>query len=136
MYAESYPFMYLTQFIIMFVYFACGLHSNFPCLLRTNKWFRFLTREVSCSLTQHTLSQASQLQVCSVESLPEVVIQGLFFAVQQYGGAPVHDSLRGSLHHQQVARVVGIFRLVDGHLGCKRKLACMSGCQLDNHIWP
>lgn len=75
-----------------------------------------ITREVTCSLTQYTLSQSSQLEVRSIESLPEVVIQGLLFAVEEYGGTAIHDSLRGTLHHQQVARIIGVFCLVDGHL--------------------
>lgn len=53
-------------------------------------------------LTQHSLSQTPQFQVGILESVFQLVVQRLLFAVQQDGGAAVQNPLWGAFHHQQV----------------------------------
>lgn len=64
-------------------------------------------------LTEHTLSQASQFQVSTIEGILEVLVQGVFLAVHEYRATPVQDPLWGALHHQQVAGIIWVFSLVD-----------------------
>lgn len=54
------------------------------------------------TVTQHSLSQTTQFHVGVLERVLHLVIQRLFFALDQNGGAAVQDPLRGSLHHQQM----------------------------------
>ena len=53
-------------------------------------------------LTQDSLSQTSQFQVCVLESVLHLVVQRLLFALHHDGGAAVQNPLRSALHHQQV----------------------------------
>lgn len=64
--------------------------------------------------TEHSLSQAAELQVGVLEGLLHLLIQWLLLALQQYGGAAVQDAFGSTLHHQQVSVVVRVLGLVDG----------------------
>lgn len=72
--------------------------------------------ELRSVLTQHSLSQSSQLHVGILEGLLQLLVHGLLFALQQNGRAAIQDPFGGSLHHQQVAVVIGVLRLVHGEL--------------------
>lgn len=66
--------------------------------------------------TQHPFAKTSQLQVGILEGFFHLLIELLFFALEQDSGAAVQDALRGTLHHQQVAVIIGVLCLVDGEL--------------------
>jgi hypothetical protein len=66
--------------------------------------------------TEHTLSQTAELEVGVVESLLHFLVENLFLAVDEDGVAAVEDTFRGALHDQNLAGVVGVLVLVDGHL--------------------
>ncbi len=75
-----------------------------------------MTSPVLSILTQHSLSQSSQLHVGVLESFLHLFIHRLLLALEQDGAATVQDPLRGSLHHQQVAVVIGILCLMHREL--------------------
>lgn len=68
------------------------------------------------SLTQHSLSQTSQLEVRILERVFHLVIQRLLFALHHDGGAAVQNSLWSSFHHQQVLGLSFAEILVGGKL--------------------
>ena len=68
------------------------------------------------TLTQHSLSEASQLFVGVLEGLLHLLVEGLLLALDQDGGAAVQDPLRGALHHQDGLGLAGGGVLMDGEL--------------------
>lgn len=72
--------------------------------------------------TQHSLSQAPQLQVGVLEGILQLLVQRLLLAVEQDGAAAVQDSLWSTFHHQQVSGLRRVGVLVNGQLerGCHR----------------
>ena len=68
------------------------------------------------TLTQHSLSKASQLFVGVLEGLLHLLVEGLLLALDQDGGAAVQDPLRGALHHQDGLGLAGGGVLMDGEL--------------------
>ena len=72
-------------------------------------------------LTQHSLAQASQLQVGVLEGLLHLLVQGGLLALDQDGGAAVQDPLRRALHHQQVAGLARLVVVMDGELRGRRE---------------
>ena len=77
--------------------------------------------------TQHTLTEAPQLQVGILEGILHLLVQRDLLALHQDGGATVQDALRGPLHHQHVA-LGAVFSLVDGQL--ERGQAVTEGARL------
>ena len=71
-------------------------------------------------LTQHSLSQSSQFQVSVLESVFQLVVQRLLFALQHDAGAAVQNPLRGAFHHQQVLGLSLRCIRVDGKLRAHR----------------
>merc|ERR1719227_84604 len=66
--------------------------------------------------TKHSLSKSSKLHVGSLESVLPFLSEGQFTSINDDGGAPVNNSLRGTLHHKKVSVVVLVLGLVNGHL--------------------
>lgn len=73
-------------------------------------------RAAGRSHTQHSLSEAAQLQVGILKGILQLLIQRLLLAVQEDGAAAVQDPFRSTLHHQQVSGFRRVRVLVDGQL--------------------
>lgn len=67
---------------------------------------------IPCPLTQHSLSQSSQVHVRGLEGFFPLLVQRQLLTLNQDGGAAVQDPLWRSLHHQQVAQVQRVLQLV------------------------
>lgn len=80
----------------------------------------------AAALTQYSLPHAPQLHVGCLESFCLLAVQRLLLAVDHDGAAPLQNPLRGTLHHQQEAFVVGVVGLVDGKLCHKQEIGWKS----------
>lgn len=67
-------------------------------------------------LTQHTLAQPTEVHISCLESFPPLLVKGQLLAFNHDGGAAFQDPLRSAFHHQQVALVSGIVKLMDRQL--------------------
>ena len=73
-------------------------------------------RQHEVAEAEHSLTEAAELEVGVVERLLHLLVEDLLLAADEDGGAAVEDTLRSSLHHQQVTRVIRIVRLVNRDL--------------------
>lgn len=73
-----------------------------------------------CRLTQHSLSQSSQVHVGRLEGFFPLLVQGQLLTFNQDGGAAFQDPFRRPLHHQQVAEVQRVLQLMYWQLDTTR----------------
>lgn len=66
--------------------------------------------------TEHSLSEAAQLQVGVLKGIFQLLVQGLLLAVEEDRAAAVQDPFRSTFHHQQVLGLRRVGVLMNGQL--------------------